>query len=280
MRVACAALFGALWRALTRSPSRPGAAGRRKPAWRVEPSQELEAYRSVSALVVIPARMAASRLPGKPLADIHGRPMIAWMVERALAAGIGPVLVAAGEEEIAAAARAAGAEAVLTDPNLPSGTDRVHAAIADRRETLIVNLQGDMPTVDPACLRQALAVLEHNPLADIATLVSPSMDTGERDNPNVVKAIVAGDGRCLYFTRAAAPSGPGPIWRHVGLYAYRRAALEQFVKAPPSPLERRESLEQLRALEMGLTIYAGEVADFPKGVDSPADLEGARAALG
>jgi 3-deoxy-manno-octulosonate cytidylyltransferase (CMP-KDO synthetase) len=223
--------------------------------------------------------MAATRLPGKPLANIHGRPMIAWVVEKALAAGIGPVLVAAGEGEIAQAAQTAGAQAVLTDPDLPSGTDRVHAAIAGRSEDLIINLQGDMPTIDPGLLRQALAVLQDNAQADIATLVSPSSDAADRDNPNVVKAIVAGDGRCLCFTRAAAPSGPGPIWRHVGLYAYRRAALERFVNAPPSMLELREKLEQLRALEMGMAIYAGEVADFPKGVDSPADLEAARAAL-
>lgn len=233
----------------------------------------------VAPLVVIPARMAATRLPGKPLADIAGKPMIAWMVEIALRAKVGPVLVAAGEQEIVDAARAAGADAVLTDPALPSGTDRVHAAakaFAPDAE-VIVNLQGDMPTMDPAGIAAAVAALTSG--ADIATLVSPSDDPAERDNPNLVKAILAEDGRALYFTRAAAPWGEGPILRHLGIYVYTRAALERFVAAPPSPLEKREKLEQLRALEMGMIIRAGVVADFPKGVDSPDDLEAARRAL-
>lgn len=238
----------------------------------------------MSALIVIPARMAASRLPGKPLADIAGKPMIAWMVDVAQAAGAGPVLVAAAEAEIAAAAQAAGAEAVLTDPDLPSGTDRVKAAadLADpsRRHDVIVNLQGDMPTLDPGVIGAAIAALGDG--ADIATLVSPSEDAAHRDDPNVVKAIVSwrgATGRCLYFTRAPAPSGEGPVQRHVGLYVYRRTALDRFVAAPPSPLELREKLEQLRALELGLRIDAAQVADFPKGVDSPKDLQAARAAL-
>lgn len=232
-------------------------------------------------LIVIPARMASTRLPGKPLADIHGRPMIAWMVEAAMASRVGDVLVAAAEPEIAAAAEAAGAEAALTDPDLPSGTDRIAAAVAGRDADIIVNLQGDMPTIDPALIQAGVSALAN---ADIATLVSPSTAPDERANPNVVKAIVSWPpsgqvGRALYFTRAAAPHGDGPIWRHVGLYVYRRAALERFVAAPPSPLERRESLEQLRALEIGLRIACGLTADFPKGVDSPPDLEAARAAL-
>jgi 3-deoxy-manno-octulosonate cytidylyltransferase (CMP-KDO synthetase) len=231
--------------------------------------------------------MAASRLPGKPLADIAGKPMIAWMAEIAAAAGLGPVLVAAAEEEIALAARAAGAKAVLTDPDLPSGTDRVHAAAEafdpDRQFDIVVNLQGDMPTVDPGVIARAVE-LAQAPGVDIATLVSPSLDADDRNNPNVVKAIVsfAADGRrgrALYFTRAAAPSGEGPVWRHVGLYVYRRTALARFVAAPPSPLEQREKLEQLRALEMGMRIECGVVDEFPKGVDSPADLEAARAVL-
>jgi 3-deoxy-manno-octulosonate cytidylyltransferase (CMP-KDO synthetase) len=236
------------------------------------------------ALIVIPARMAATRLPGKPLADIHGRPMIAWMVKAGLAAGLGPVVVAAGEAEIAAAAERAGARAVLTDPALPSGTDRMHAAAKafGGDYDAIVNLQGDMPTVEPGIIAQAVSVLAESG-ADIATLVSPSDAPEDRDNPNVVKAVLAFStperGRALYFTRAAAPWGQGPIWRHVGLYVYRRAALDRFVAAPPSPLEQREKLEQLRALEMGMSIEAGVVKDFPKGVDSPADLEAARAAL-
>lgn len=257
-------------------------------------------------LIVIPARMASARLPGKPLADIAGLPMIAWMVARAAAAGVGPVLVAAGEEEIAAAAREAGADAVLTDPVLPSGTDRVHAAVElfdpARAHDIVVNLQGDMPTMPPADIARAVALLKATPEADIATLASPSDDPADRDNPNVVKAIVAWEaprtdrrhlagmpagsrrsespsGRALYFTRAPAPTGDGPVWRHVGLYVFRRAALSRFVAAGPSPLELREKLEQLRALELGMHIVVGRTDDFPKGVDSPADLDAARAAL-
>jgi 3-deoxy-manno-octulosonate cytidylyltransferase (CMP-KDO synthetase) len=232
-------------------------------------------------IIVIPARMASTRLPGKPLADIAGKPMIAWMVDLARAASAGPVLVAAAEAEVAEAARKAGAEAVMTDPALPSGSDRVHAALAAfdaaGRYDAVVNLQGDMPTMRPQDVARAVAVLERG--GDIATLVSPSNDDADRDNPNVVKAIRAADGRCLAFTRAPAPWGDGPIERHVGIYVYRRAALDQFVAAPPSPLELREKLEQWRALEMGMSVYADAIADFPKGVDSPTDLEAARAIL-
>jgi 3-deoxy-manno-octulosonate cytidylyltransferase (CMP-KDO synthetase) len=241
---------------------------------------------AVPALIVIPARMAASRLPGKPLADIGGQPMIARVIERARLAGAADIAVAAAEPAIVAAAQAAGARAVLTDPALPSGTDRIHAALAqldpDGRFDVVVNLQGDMPTFEPGLLTAALGVLEAMPNADIATLVSPGFDPVEQADPNVVKAVIAGDGalpvaRCLYFTRAQAPSGPGPVFRHVGLYAYRRAALERFVAAPPSPLELREKLEQLRALELGMVIGAGVVDSFPKGVDTPEHLEAARA---
>ncbi len=236
---------------------------------------------SVNAITVIPARMASTRLPGKPLADIGGRPMIAWMVDLARAANAGPVLVAAAEEEIAEAALAAGAHVSLTDPALPSGSDRVFAAVEAfdpaGRYDAVINLQGDMPTMRPEDVAAALAALRDG--ADIATLVSPSNDPADRDNPNVVKAIRAEDGRCLAFTRAPAPWGEGPVQRHVGIYVYRRDALARFVATPPSPLELREKLEQLRALEMGLVIRADAIADFPKGVDSPADLEAARALL-
>jgi 3-deoxy-manno-octulosonate cytidylyltransferase (CMP-KDO synthetase) len=235
----------------------------------------------MKSVVVIPARMASTRLPGKPLADIHGRPMIAWMVELAQRAHAGPVLVAAAEPEVAAAARAAGAEVAMTDPDLPSGSDRVHAALQafdpGGAYDVAVNLQGDMPTMRAEDLAKALAALRDG--ADIATLVSPSTDASERENPNVVKAIRAADGRCLAFTRAPAPWGDGPIERHVGIYVYKRDALARFVAAPPSKLELREKLEQLRALEMGMRIRADAISDFPKGVDSPPDLEAARAVL-
>jgi 3-deoxy-manno-octulosonate cytidylyltransferase (CMP-KDO synthetase) len=229
--------------------------------------------------IVIPARMGAARLPGKPLADLCGHPMIAWMVAIARAAEVGPVLVAAGEAAIVAAAEAAGARAVLTDPALPSGTDRVWAGVAaaDLDADVIVNLQGDMPTLPSAYIAAAIAALGDD--ADIATLTSPSDDPADRDSPNVVKAIAAADGRCLYFTRSACPSGPGSVERHVGIYVYRREALAKFVAAPPSVLERREKLEQLRALELGMTIRRQCVSDFPKGVDSHDDLMSARQAL-
>lgn len=235
----------------------------------------------MKSVVVIPARMASTRLPGKPLADIHGRPMIAWMVDIARAANAGPILVAAAEEEVAEAALKAGANVTLTDPDLPSGSDRVFAALEafdpERRFEVVVNLQGDMPTMRAADVARAVAALRDG--ADIATLVSPSTDEAERNNPNLVKAIRAADGRCLYFTRAAAPHGDGPIERHVGIYVYTRDALARFVAAPPSPLEQREKLEQLRALEMGMIIRADAIEDFPKGVDSPPDLEAARMVL-
>ncbi|MBY0566167.1 MAG: 3-deoxy-manno-octulosonate cytidylyltransferase [Hyphomonadaceae bacterium] len=235
----------------------------------------------MNSVVVIPARLASTRLPNKPLADIHGRPMIAWMVEIARAANAGPVLVAAAEEEVAEAALKAGANVTLTDPDLPSGSDRVYAALQafdpGGRFDVVVNLQGDMPTMRAADVARAVAALRDG--ADIATLVSPSSDDEERNNPNLVKAIRAADGRCLYFTRSPAPHGEGPIERHVGIYVYTRDALARFVAAPPSPLELREKLEQLRALEMGMMIRADAIEDFPKGVDSPPDLEAARKVL-
>lgn len=235
----------------------------------------------MNSVVVIPARLASTRLPNKPLADIHGRPMIAWMVEIARAANAGPVLVAAAEEEVAEAALKAGANVTLTDPDLPSGSDRVYAALQafdpEGRFDVVVNLQGDMPTMRAADVARAVAALRDG--ADIATLVSPSSDDEERNNPNLVKAIRAADGRCLYFTRSPAPHGEGPIERHVGIYVYTRDALARFVAAPPSPLELREKLEQLRALEMGMLIRADAIEDFPKGVDSPPDLEAARKVL-
>jgi 3-deoxy-manno-octulosonate cytidylyltransferase (CMP-KDO synthetase) len=237
-------------------------------------------------IIIIPARLAATRLPNKPLADIEGKPMIVRVIERAQLAGLGQVAVAAGDEEILAPAQAAGAIAILTDPDLPSGSDRIYAALQELdpegRYDPIINLQGDMPTLDPALLRAALDAFEQFPNADLGTLVSPSIDPAERADPNLVKAIVAlkeggRAGRCLYFTRADAPTGEGPIMRHVGLYVWRRAALARFVGAAPSTLELREKLEQLRALELGMSIVAGVVDDFPKGVDTPAHLEGARA---
>jgi 3-deoxy-manno-octulosonate cytidylyltransferase (CMP-KDO synthetase) len=237
-------------------------------------------------IVLIPARLASTRLPDKPLADINGVPMIVRVWQRAMAADIGPVAVAAAEPEIVSAVEAAGGRAVLTDPALPSGSDRIHAALGlldpDGRHDAVVNLQGDLPAIDPAALRTVLAALA--PGVDIATLAAEIAEERERTDPNVVKAVLALPpgarcGRALYFTRATAPTGPGPLWHHIGIYAYRRAALARFVSLPPSPLELRERLEQLRALEAGMRIDAAIVDTIPHGVDTPADLERVRLML-
>ncbi|SDH37115.1 3-deoxy-manno-octulosonate cytidylyltransferase [Roseospirillum parvum] len=239
------------------------------------------------ALTVVPARMASTRLPGKPLADIHGKPMIVHVLERAAAADLGPVLLACCEPEVAEAGRAAGFETVMTDPDLPSGSDRVWQAVCrfdpEGRHDAVINLQGDLPTLDPELPRAALAALA-DPAVDIATLVAEITDPAEAANPNVVKcalALAAGAsaGRALYFSRAAVPHGVGPLFHHIGLYAYRRAALARFVALPPGVLEQRERLEQLRALEAGMSIAAARVDTTPLGVDTPADLDRARLLL-
>jgi len=243
-------------------------------------------WSDMNPLIIIPARMASTRLPGKPLADIAGTPMIVRVCERAAAAGVGPVLVAAAEQEIVDAAKDAGFDAVLTDPDLPSGSDRVHAAAEayDSAGThdILINLQGDMPTLRPKDLRTVLAPLAADPSCDIATLACEIEDEAEKTDPNVVKAIIAGSpgaglGRALYFTRATAPHGDGPLFHHVGVYAYRRSALAKFVAAEPTGLEMRERLEQLRALELGLRIDCAVIeGPPPNGVDTPEDLEQAR----
>ena len=237
-------------------------------------------------LVLIPARMAATRLPGKPLLDIAGLPMIVHVLRRAEAAGIGRVAVATDTPEIAAAVKSHGGEAVMTRPEHPSGSDRIHEALGtldpDGRAEIVVNLQGDFPTISPDNIRDVLAPL-NDPAVDIATLAAQIHTEEESANPNVVKAvgspISARRLRALYFTRATAPWGDGPRYHHIGLYAYRRAALERFVMLPPSPLERQEKLEQLRALEAGMRIDIGIVDAVPRGVDTPADLETARQIL-
>lgn len=237
----------------------------------------------MNPIVVIPARMAATRLPGKPLADIGGAPMIVRAYQAAARSGL-RVAVAAGDPEIVSAVEAAGGTAVLTDPALPSGSDRIRAAVEtldpEGRHDAIINLQGDMPFADPALAATCAALLAARPDCDIATLVAPEASADDRGNVDVVKAVLAlaegaTEGRALYFTRSTL-YGDGPIWRHIGVYGYRREALMRFCAAPPSPLERREKLEQLRALEMGLSIWAAVVAEAPLSVDNPADLEAAR----
>ena len=235
----------------------------------------------MNPLVLIPARMAATRLPGKPLADIAGRPMILHVLDRALEADIGPVAVATCDEAVADAVRAAGGRVVMTAPDLPSGSDRVHEAARlldpSGAHDPIVNLQGDLPALPPADLRRVLLPLD-DPAFDIATLVTAITSDEEAAAPSVVKAACAfGPGaavaRALYFSRVAIPWGDGPLWHHVGVYAWRRAALARFVGLPESPLERREKLEQLRALEAGMRIGCARIDRAPYGVDTPADLD-------
>ena len=239
----------------------------------------------MNPIVLIPARMAATRLPDKPLADIAGLPLIVRVLRQAQAAGIGPVAVAAGEVQIVEAVEAAGGRAVLTDPALPSGSDRILAALTaldpDRRHDVVINLQGDIPFADPAMVKKCAGLLEDQPDCDISTIVVPKSDPGDLCNPDVVKAVMSFGvdpkaGRALYFTRSTL-YGEGPVWHHIGVYGYRRAALERFTAAPPSPLERREKLEQLRALELGMSIWAAVADQAPIEVNSPDDLIQARA---
>jgi len=238
------------------------------------------------SLVLIPARMAATRLPGKPLLDIAGLPMIVHVLRRAEAANIGRVAVATDTAEIAAAVKAHGGEAVMTRADHPSGSDRIYEALCkldpEGRAEIVVNLQGDFPTIAPENIRDVLPPLA-DPTVDIATLAAEIHTEEENLNPNVVKAVGTSLGgrrlRALYFTRATAPHGDGPRYHHIGLYAYRRAALERFVSLPPSPLEQQEKLEQLRALEAGMRIDITIVETVPRGVDTPADLETARQIL-
>ena len=238
-------------------------------------------------LILIPARMASSRLPGKPLADIAGEPMVLHVMRRAQAAQLGPVVVATDSEAIAACVEKAGGRAVMTRADHVSGSDRIFEAldVADprRRAAVIVNVQGDLPTLAPGDIAAAIGPLA-DPAVDIATLAAEITRTDERADPNVVKVVgtpvAAGRLRALYFTRATAPAGEGPLYHHIGVYAYRRAALARFVALPPSPLERRERLEQLRALEAGMRIDVTLVASVPLGVDTAEDLERAREIIG
>ena len=237
-------------------------------------------------LILIPARMAATRLPGKPLLDIAGVPMIVHVLRRAEAARLGPVVVATDTDVIAAAVEKAGGRAIMTRADHPSGSDRIYEALGivdpEGHAKIIVNLQGDLPTLAPEDLKAALGPL-NDPAVDIATLAAEIKKSEERTNPNIVKvvgsAVAPGRLRALYFTRAAVPTGEGALYHHIGLYAYRRTALAKFVGLPPSPLEKREKLEQLRALEAGMRIDVAIVDTVPLGVDTPEDLETARKML-
>ncbi|MGD9638045.1 MAG: 3-deoxy-manno-octulosonate cytidylyltransferase [Alphaproteobacteria bacterium] len=240
-----------------------------------------ETIKRYNPIIIIPARMAATRLPGKPLAKIAGKEMILHVINRAKEAKIGKVLVACGEEEIANVVNKEGETAILTDPNLPSGSDRIFAALEtfdkEGKHKIIVNVQGDLPTIDPQMIRDSLLPLEDEEV-DIATLVAKTTTPEENASPNVVKAVTAfAEGkrvaRALYFTRTTAPYGEGDIFHHIGLYAYRRASLAKFISLPQGILEKREKLEQLRALENGMRIDATLVNKAPFGVDTKEDLD-------
>ncbi|THD62860.1 3-deoxy-manno-octulosonate cytidylyltransferase [Phenylobacterium sp.] len=239
----------------------------------------------MNPIVLIPARLAATRLPGKPLADIGGVPMIVRVLRQAEAAGVGPVAVAAGDPEIVEAVSRAGGRAILTDPDLPSGSDRIVAALAEldplRRHDVVINLQGDIPFVQPDAVAVVARLLAAEPSCDLATVMVAEADPAERTNPDIPKVVAAMQAagrtaRALYFTRSVL-YGDAPVWLHHGIYGFRRAALERFCAAPPSPLEKRERLEQLRALELGMSVWAAVIDEAPISVDNPADLERARA---
>lgn len=232
-------------------------------------------------VLMIPARLASSRLPNKPLADIAGKPMIVHVYERAVDASLGDVVVACSEQEVADAILQAGGKAVMTDPDLPSGTDRIYAALEalNQHYKYVINIQGDLPTLDPQLIIECYEVLKQKH-TDISTLITPITNKEELTNPNVVKAVVAFDddtsGKALYFSRATVPYGEGTCYHHIGMYGYTYDALKKFVSLPPSALEKREKLEQLRALENGLSIAAKVVDTIPLGVDTQEDLEKAR----
>lgn len=243
----------------------------------------------MNPIIMIPARMASTRLPNKPLADIHGKPMIVHVMERALESKLGRVVIACAEPEIKATIEKAGGEAVLTDPNLPSGSDRILAALdtidAAHAYDAVINVQGDLPTIDPKLIKTAYDLLQDMTVS-IGTLGVVITEESQKTNPSVVKAVAEIDfskdkkkGRALYFTRTTAPYGDGPLLHHIGLYTYKRRELEKFVAAPPSVLEKREKLEQLRALALGMRIEIAIADTIPLGVDTPEDLETARQLL-
>jgi 3-deoxy-manno-octulosonate cytidylyltransferase (CMP-KDO synthetase) len=242
--------------------------------------------KSDETLVLIPARMASTRLPNKPLADIAGLPMIVQVAKRAREADVGRIIVAVDDLRTFDVVEAAGFEVVMTRMDHESGSDRIFEALTkvdpEGRAKIVINVQGDLPTIDPQTIRASLKPLE-DPEVDIATLTVEIVDEHEKTNPNVVKVVGSplSDSRlrALYFTRATAPHGAGPLYHHIGLYAYRRAALERFVALSPSTLEKREKLEQLRALEAGMRIDVEVVQAVPLGVDTQADLDKARLIL-
>jgi 3-deoxy-manno-octulosonate cytidylyltransferase (CMP-KDO synthetase) len=231
------------------------------------------------AMILIPSRMASTRFPGKPLIDVAGLPMVVRVMKQAEKAGMGPVVVAAGDREIIDAVRAHNGRAVFTDPALPSGSDRIWAGVqalvaqGEEKPDFIINVQGDEPLLEPELIRQSVAILNIKPLVDVVTFAHLIEKEADKNNPTFVKVVTDSDGRALYFSRAAIPHGAAMMRRHVGFYAYRYSALEAFVSAPPSPLEQQEKLEQLRGLEMGLHYHVAHTDTEPYGIDTPEDLQ-------
>ncbi len=234
-------------------------------------------------LVVIPARFSSTRFPGKVLASLGGRPVVEWCWRAAIRARVGPVLVATDDKRVVRAVAAFGGQAVLTPRSCASGSDRAHCAASGRPEAFIINLQGDMPFIKPSTLRRVAEILRENPAADMATAVVPMPDERRGRDPNVVKAVLARNGLALYFSRAPIPyprdGAKAERFEHLGIYGFRRRALERFVSLPPSRLERCERLEQLRALEDGMAIYAAVVSQRPVAIDTPQDLARAKRLL-
>ena len=228
----------------------------------------------MKTLIVVPSRLGSTRFPAKVLAKLDGKPIVQWTWEAASAAG--PALIATESQQVVDAVKAFGGKAVLTSEKCQSGTDRVYEAAKSSDAELIVNLQGDSPFMKTSTVKAVIEVLVKNGAADVATAVMPLDDEERFKNPNVVKAVMNKEGRCLYFSRSPIPYPRNPAtsrtWEHLGIYGFRRAALEKFVKLPPSELELTESLEQLRALEAGMTIFAAVVKDVPVAIDTPEDL--------
>lgn len=233
----------------------------------------------MNPIIIIPARMASARLPDKPMALIGGLPMVVQVMKRAQSSGVGRVVVACDGKQIADAVMEAGGEAVITSPDLPSGSDRIFSALTQidpgKKHDIIINVQGDMPCLDPEIIKHVFSVLRNEEI-DIATLAAKITEESEKTDPAVVKVAIAKNGLALYFSRAAIPHGEGALYHHIGIYAYRRAALEKFVSLAPSPLELREKLEQLRALEDGMKIGVAVIDTVPLGVDTKEGLEKAR----
>jgi len=233
----------------------------------------------MNVMILVPSRLASTRFPNKPLADIGGKPMVMRVYEQAMKAGAGPVWVAAGDREIVEAVEAHGGKAVLTDPKLPSGSDRIWQAVqrlmeqGQPRPDIIINAQGDEPLLPPELVTDCIKAFETHPNADVVTFAHKVSDEADINNPTKVKVVVALDGRALYFSRSPIPHGAAEMWRHVGFYGYTYQALERYVAQVPTPLQKQEDLEQLRGLEIGLTYYVLPTAHEPVGVDTPADLE-------